>query len=179
MKILEESFPEEKFMVNREKVLEEIFELALQNDMNYFGWTQAVLAALQEKLNVGSRDVLKAGSALAGGVARQGETCGALTGAVMAIGSLVGRERLEDIEQYRRAMGPASRVYTLFKEKIGHTLCWEIHKIRYGKIYRLFIPEEGEAFHKMGGHSRQGCPEVCGIAAKIAAEVILDIKERP
>jgi hypothetical protein len=37
MKILEESIPEEKFMVNREKVLEEIFELALQNDMNYFG----------------------------------------------------------------------------------------------------------------------------------------------
>jgi hypothetical protein len=24
-------------MVNREKVLDEIFELALQNDMNYFG----------------------------------------------------------------------------------------------------------------------------------------------
>ena len=112
-------------------------------------------------------------------MARQGETCGALTGAVMAIGSLVGRERLEDIEQYRRAMVPASRVYTLFKEKIGHTLCWEIHKIRYGKIYQLFIPEESEAFHKMGGHSRQGCPEVCGIAAKIAAEIILDIKERP
>jgi len=110
-------------------------------------------------------------------MARQGETCGALTGAVMAIGSLVGRERLEDIEQLRRSMEPASRVYTLFKEKIGNTLCWEIHKIRYGKIYRLFIPEESEAFHKMGGHSRQGCPEVCGIAAKIAAEVILDIKE--
>jgi hypothetical protein len=35
--ILEESIPEEIIMVNREKVLEEIFELALQNDMNYFG----------------------------------------------------------------------------------------------------------------------------------------------
>jgi hypothetical protein len=37
IKILKESIREEKLMVNREKVLEEIFELALQNDMNYFG----------------------------------------------------------------------------------------------------------------------------------------------
>jgi C_GCAxxG_C_C family probable redox protein len=132
---------------------------------------------LQEKLNVGSKEIFKAGSALAGGVARRGETCGALTGAIMAIGSLVGRERLENIEQLRSSMEPADRVYTLFKKEIGHTLCCEIHKIRYGKVYRLFIPEELEAFHDMGGHSRKGCPEVCGIAARIAADVILDIKK--
>jgi C_GCAxxG_C_C family probable redox protein len=132
---------------------------------------------LQEKIGVGSHDVFKAGSALAGGVARQGETCGALTGAIMAIGCLVGRERLEDIEQYRKAMEPAYRIYDLFKEEVGHTLCAEIHRIRYGKFYRLSIPGEREAFHKMGGHSRRGCPEVCGIAARIAATLILDIKE--
>ena len=133
---------------------------------------------MQEKLNVGSTEVFKAGSALAGGVARRGETCGALIAAMMAIGSFIGRERLEDIETYQKAMEPASLVYTLFQEKIGHTLCAEIHKIRYGKHYRLFIPEEREAFSKMGGHSRDGCPEVCGIAAAIAANVILDIEER-
>jgi C_GCAxxG_C_C family probable redox protein len=132
---------------------------------------------LQEKLNVGSPEVFKAGSALAGGVARRGETCGALTGAIMAIGSLVGRERIEDREQLQRSMEPADVVYMLFKEKIGHTLCCEIHKIRYGRVYRLFVPEEMEAFHNGGGHSRKGCPEVCGIAARIAAEVILDIKK--
>ena len=165
-------------MANREKLLEEIFELAAQNEMNFFGWTQSVLAALQEKLKVGSTEVFKAGSALAGGVARRGETCGALIAAMMAMGSLIGRERLEDIETYQKAMEPASRIYTLFKEKIGHTLCAEIHKIRFGKHYQLFIPEEREAFIKMGGHNLKGCPEVCGIAATIAANVILDIREK-
>ena len=106
-----------------------------------------------------------------------GETCGALTGAIMAIGSLVGREKLEDREQLSRSMDPASRVYDLFRKKVGHTLCAEIHKIRYGKTYRLFIREESDAFHNAGGHSRTGCPEICGIAARIAAEVILDIKK--
>jgi C_GCAxxG_C_C family probable redox protein len=133
---------------------------------------------LQEKLNVGSKDVFKAGSALAAGVAKRGETCGALTGAIMAIGSLVGREKFEDKEQLQISMEVADRVYVRFREKVGHTLCSEIHKIRYGRVYRLFIPEEGEAFHNMGGHSRKGCPEVCGIAARIAAEIILGIKRK-
>jgi C_GCAxxG_C_C family probable redox protein len=114
---------------------------------------------------------------LAGGVARQGETCGALTGAIMAIGSMVGRERLEDVDQYQRAMMPATQLYDLFKKEIGHTLCAEIHKIRYGRVYRLSIPEERQAFHEMGGHGRKGCPEVCGIAARIAARIILDLRE--
>lgn len=92
----------------------------------------------------------------------------------MAIGSLVGRERLEDKEQLQNSMEIASRIYAFFKEKIGHTLCAEIHKIRYGRVYRLFVPEEMEAFHNGGGHSRRGCPEICGIAARIAAEVILE-----
>ncbi len=126
---------------------------------------------------MGSKEIFKAGSGLAGGVARRGETCGALTGAVMALSSVVGRERLEDIEQYRKAIEWAGRVYDLFNEKVGHTLCWEIHKIRYGKIYRLYIPEERDAFHEMGGHGRKGCPEVCGVAARIVADLILDLKK--
>ena len=117
--------------------------------------------------------MFKAGSALAGGVARRGETCGALTGAIMAIGCLMGRERMEDLRKYGKALEVADRVYEEFREKIGHTLCSEIHRIRYGKVYRLHIKEEREAFHEMGGHSEKGCPEVCGVAARIAADIIL------
>jgi len=133
---------------------------------------------LQEKLNVGSKDVFKAGSGLAAGVAKRGETCGALIGAIMAISSLVGREKLEDKEQLQISMEMADRVYVRFREKVGHTICSEIHEIRYSRVFRLFIPEESEAFHNMGGHSRKGCPEVCGIAAGIAADIILDIKRK-
>ena len=127
---------------------------------------------------MGSQELFKAGSALAGGVARRGETCGALTGAILAVGCVVGREKLEDREQYGKAMAEADRVFKLFRDKIGHTICEEIHKIRYGKVYHLIRPEEREAFHENGGHTRKGCPEVCGVAARIAAEVILDIKEK-
>jgi C_GCAxxG_C_C family probable redox protein len=127
---------------------------------------------------VGSKEVFKAGSALAGGVVRMGETCGALTGAIMGVCSLVGREKLEDRAQYGKAMEEAGRVYNLFRDRIGHTLCEKIHEIRYGKVYHLIDPKEREAFHHEGGHSRTGCPEVCGVAAQAAAEVILDLQEK-
>lgn len=120
--------------------------------------------------------VLKAGSGLAGGVAVQGETCGALTGAIMAIGCVVGRERLEDIQQYQKAKEPAKEMYRRFRDEVGHSLCAEIHKIKYGRVYHLYDPEEAKAFHRDGGHSRTGCPEVCGIAARTAADIILRLR---
>jgi|MudIll2142460700_1097286.scaffolds.fasta_scaffold149521_1 C_GCAxxG_C_C family probable redox protein len=129
-------------------------------------------------MKVGSKEVFKAGSALAGGVARMGETCGALTGAIMGVCSLVGREKLEDRKQYNKAMEEAGRVFDLFRDRIGHTLCEKIHKIRYGKVYHLINPKEREAFHHEGGHERNGCPEVCGVAARIAGEVILDLQKK-
>ena len=79
------------------------------------------------------------------------ETCGALTGAIMGIGLVVGREKMDDYPQYQKAMKVADQVYSRFREKIGHSICAEIHKIRYGKVYRLNVPEELKAFHDMGG----------------------------
>ena len=90
----------------------------------------------------------------------------------------MGRERLEDREQYGKAIEEANRVYNLFKDQIGQTLCEEIHRSRFGKVYHLIVAEEREAFHQAGGHSRTGCPEVCGVAARIAAQIILDIREK-
>jgi C_GCAxxG_C_C family probable redox protein len=121
--------------------------------------------------------VLKAGSALAGGVALQGETCGALTGAIMAIGCVVGRERLEDIQQYQKAKEPAKEMYRRFRDQVGHSICAEIHQIKFGRVFHLSDPEEAKAFHEAGGHSRSGCPDVCGIAARTAADIILRLRE--
>jgi len=114
-----------------------------------------------------------AGSSLAGGVARHGETCGALTGAIMAIGMVAGRRRIEDFDVYQSCMELALEVREKFLERVGHTLCAEIHKILLGRSYRLYDEADRERFHEDGGHERTGCPGVCGKAARIAAEIIL------
>lgn len=95
----------------------------------------------------------------------------------MAIGVEVGLEKLDDREQYEKAMESSMEMHDRFKEKVGHTLCREIQHLHFGKIFRMSIPEEREAFRAMGGHSRKGCPEVCGIGAKIACEIILKLRK--
>jgi C_GCAxxG_C_C family probable redox protein len=137
-----------------------------------------VLAGLQEKLNMGNEASFMAGSALAGGVARYGETCGALTGALMAIGMAAGRKRIEDVDAYQACMELAYEVREKFLERVGHTLCAEIHKILLGRTYHLYDEEDRERFHEDGGHERTGCPGVCGKAARIAAEIILREQEK-
>ena len=118
----------------------------------------------------------KAASALAGGIARRGETCGALIGGIMAICQIVGRESIEDTEQYREAMVPATDMYLRFKETVGHTLCAEIHKSLYGRSFKMYEEQDYEAFLKAGGHDPDGCPGVCAKAARIAANIILDLE---
>lgn len=120
--------------------------------------------------------LFKSGSALAGGVALQGDTCGALIGAIMAIGCIDGREKLSDTKQASKSYQTAKEMYRRFQEKVGDTICSQIHKKRYGKIRYLANPEEARRFHDEGGHSRTGCPEVCGIAAREAAEMILGLR---
>jgi len=114
-----------------------------------------------------------AGSSLAGGVARSGETCGALIAAIMAIGMVAGRRKIEDVDTYQSCMKIAYEVRDKFLERVGHTLCPEIQKILLGRSYRLYDDEERQMFHDAGGHAREGCPGVCGKAARIAAEIIL------
>ncbi len=94
----------------------------------------------------------------------------------MAICQLVGRESIQDTEQYRRAMAPATDMYLRFREEVGHTLCAEIHKILYGRSFKLYEKEDYEAFLAAGGHEPEGCPGICTKAAKIAASIILDLK---
>ena len=115
---------------------------------------------------------------MAGGVARHGETCGALIGALMALGMVAGRKRIEDVDAYQACMELALEVREKFLERVGHTLCAEIHKILLGRWYRLYEDADREKFHEDGGHERTGCPGVCGKAARIAAEIILREREK-
>ncbi|TET80814.1 C_GCAxxG_C_C family protein [candidate division TA06 bacterium] len=137
-----------------------------------------MLASLQEKLNIGNEISFMAGSSLAGGVARAGETCGALTGAIMAIGLVAGRRNLEDLDTYQSCMALAREARQEFLERIGHTLCAEIQRILLGRTYHLWDEEQRQRFHDDGGHSREACPGVCGKASRIAAEIILREQDR-
>jgi C_GCAxxG_C_C family probable redox protein len=149
----------------------------------YSGCSQSVLLALQEGLRVGNLESFKAATVLSGGVARRGETCGALLGALMAVGLVEGRSKMPDTPAYAAACAEADVIATEFqrrvekefgfKEPLKSTICWDIQRRIYGRSYDLRDTTQREAFYACGGHDDEGCPKVCGIAAEVAAERLL------
>jgi C_GCAxxG_C_C family probable redox protein len=131
---------------------------------------------LQEKLDLKDTGAFKAASALAGGIAGRGETCGALIGGVMAIGQVCGRESIEDVERFRKSMDVAHDMVMKFREAVGHTLCADIQKILVGRSFKMDEEEGRKGFVEAGGRRPEGCPGVGRKAAKIAAVIILDLK---
>jgi C_GCAxxG_C_C family probable redox protein len=159
-------------MSERERKLDEVFQRAFKNEITYTGCCQTVLAALKEEFPEITAEVVRSGSALAGGVARRGESCGALIGAIIAVSAVTGRQELQDIDQYQRAMDLGNRVFEHFKRDIGHTVCAEIQKLKYERVYNLMDAEEREKFRAIGCRNPKGCPVVCGTAARIAAGIL-------
>ncbi len=155
----------------------------------YGGCAQSVLGALQEELEIGNKDSFKAASALAGGIARQGETCGAIVGALSALGLVIGREKIEDTSANKAVMDLAEKVRVSFmeemkkqfglKDELQNTLCRHIQELIFGRPFDLTDKEEFQAYLEAGGHGDNGCPKVCGIGAQVAAEEIPRIQNNP
>ena len=156
--------------------------------MKYSGCAQAVLAALQEEFGIGDAEAFRAASALSGGGVYQGGTCGALIGALMALGLAVGREEMADTPTYRAAMQHGVEVCRRFREELqrqfgfsqtpASSLCPEIQRNVFGRAYNMADEAERLAFLAAGAHSDSGCPRVCAVAAYVGAEKLLQCMKR-
>ena len=169
----------------QDKVIVEKVKKAAHEYDRYSGCSQSVLLSLQEEFHIGDEQSFMSATVLPGGIARNGETCGAIIGALMALNLLIGRKKIEDTERYREAMGPSVELINRFseelknqlgfKEPLKSTLCREIQEKLYGRFFNMLDEKDYQAFIEAGGHSDGGCLEVCGIAAQVAAEKILSI----
>ena len=165
--------------------IERVKRKALEYDF-LSGCSQSVLGAIQEEFAIGNTDSFKAATVLSGGVVRTGETCGAIIGALLAVGLVIGRERMEDFDAYQGAMKIGLEVRDKFmkelkaqfvlKEDLESTLCRHIQEKIYGRSYDLADDKDRQAFLDAGGHSETGCPKICGIAAQVIAEKIMVIE---
>ena len=175
------------------EIINRVRSKALNND-RYSGCSQAVLGALQEEFGIGDLESFKSATVLAGGVADRGETCGALIGALMALGLVIGRQKMEDEFTFSNALDACQDLVESFKEglqrhfgferKLENTLCKDIQERIYGRFFRerdekgLRDAEEEQAFLDAGGHTEKGCLTTCAIAAEVTAQKLLKLKEK-
>jgi len=88
-----------------------------------FSCSQAIFSAYAQELALNKKTALRISGAFGGGMARMGETCGAVTGALMVIGSEYGQTRVEDKEAKERTYDIAKEFVNRFKERNGYLLC--------------------------------------------------------
>jgi C_GCAxxG_C_C family probable redox protein len=141
-----------------------------------FNCAQSSFLALQEQFGLEGDDILKALTPLTG-IAERGETCGAVTGALMVFGLLYGRgkTRLNDWDSYRASLIPSGEFCTQFEKKYGSTMCCRIQEKKFGRCFRLMQPDDLKEFQEEGATDK--CTKVVQDALRMAANIILDNKE--
>lgn len=130
---------------------------------------QSSFAALAEHLRFDPGSTLKALTPFPG-IALRGETCGAVTGSLMAIGMVLGRDRLDDGPGMQPSVKAARRFCRAFDEEFGGTPCRVVLERGLGGTFDLTRPEEVAAYVAAGGPGL--CSRLVGRSVVLAAEAI-------
>ena len=154
-------------MTNKERI-QRVREEAINRAADYSGCSQATLGAIQDEFGIGNKESFKAATALSGGIANRGESCGPVICALMALGLLIGRERKEDTEVFRAMTKPSVEMCSRFKDELKKqfgfqgalksTLCWDIQEKIFGRSFNLLTEEGLQDFRNADGMSKtKGC----------------------
>ena len=130
-----------------------------------FNCSQAVAAAFAERLGVDEETCLKAAAAFGGGMGRMGQTCGAATGAYIALGLRYGAVSPQDKPAKERVYGLVRQFAAKFVERNGKILCCELLGLD------LSTPEGQRLAAERSIHAKV-CPKFVRDAAEILEEML-------
>lgn len=100
-------------------------QIALETHGKGFNCAQSVFAAVCEDVGVDRKEALKMSACFGGGM-RCGEVCGAITGALMAIGMKYGSVKDYDLDNKKLVGVKTLEFINKFKGKYDTVLCREL-----------------------------------------------------
>lgn len=140
------------------------YEQAVNMVKNGFQCSQATLAVLGRHLGIEHKQVLRLASGFGGGIARQGDICGAISGAIMAIGLKHGYEEAPNIEAREKVFFLTTELLKRIRAKYGCYNCRDLTG------YEWTGPESSKLFHELG------IPEkVCHKVIRDTIEIVQEI----
>lgn len=98
-------------------------ERAVELFMEGYNCAQAVFGAFADLLGMDMDAAMKLASGLGGGVCRMRETCGAVTGGILALGALRGNNDPQDDMAKQMTYARGQKLGLAFKEKFGTVCC--------------------------------------------------------
>jgi len=130
---------------------------------------QTSFSVLQQEFDLDGGKILKALTPFPG-LGLRGETCGAVSGCLMALGLVFGREDLADWKGYLRSLPPTRRFCRKFEAEHGSTACAELLEAKMGRSYDLADRWESLKYAAKGG--KKTCAKIISSAVIISAELI-------
>ena len=131
-----------------------------------FHCSQSVLAAFADEVGLSEEQALKLGACFGGGM-RQGEVCGAVTGALMVLGMLYGQYDKNDQESRMTANKVNDEMMKRFKEKNGTYICNDLLGCDISTLQGAQYARDNDLFTEF-------CPKMMESAIEILEEIIAE-----
>ncbi len=130
-----------------------------------YNCAQAVLKPFAAELGVADAEAYRMASVFGAGMGRLQETCGALTGAFMALGLAHGFDDPKDAAARDRLLAEVKVIAAGFRVEFGAIRCGEL-------INCDLNTAEGQAFHKSQNQRQEICSVCVQHAARSLARVL-------
>jgi C_GCAxxG_C_C family probable redox protein len=101
-------------------------EAAVATFRQHFNCSQAVLSAFAEELGLNRDAALRVAAGFGGGMGRMGATCGAVTGAIVALGLKYGATRSDDLAAKEKTHELVRELARRFQQQHGSLQCREL-----------------------------------------------------
>ncbi len=137
-------------------------ETAVSRFKQGYNCAQSVFSVFAEELGLSRDQAMKVANGFGGGMARRGDTCGVLTGAMMAIGLARGSSEPDEAVK-QRVYAAIWDVLAEFRARQGATLCRDL-------LQCDLATEEGRKRAHETGITKTLCPELVATAVQIVEQ---------
>ena len=125
-----------------------------------------MLLAVSQAMKLSSDIIPRIASGFGGGIGKQGEVCGAVTGGVMAIGLVSGRDLPDDKQGKERAYQKAAEYMQQFQA--------QNHAIRCGDLLGVTLDESGLEVYRANNMKGEVCIPAVSRAVRLVLEICQD-----
>ena len=131
-----------------------------------YSCSQAILMVYGSRVGIEREMAIRIAAGFSGGM-RMGETCGAVTGAIMVLGLLHGSTDAQDKKARKNMYESVNRLVERFRARNGSVVCKKLLGVEIDTEVGMKTAEEKGLFSSV-------CPEMVRAAAEILEEMFND-----
>ncbi len=169
----EKTLARKELTVNKQLIADRVRQRAEEYNFMLKNCAQSTALALMEEFGLGDMKIIKALTPFPG-IGGTGETCGAITGSLIAFGLFFGSDKPPNFTKTNQAIAISQEYIVRFINNIGYSRCSDI-------IDRVILGHSlnpGESESAMNSFTREKGFERCcllpGIGASLATALIID-----